>query len=130
VSGGGGDSGVEPFAISALGVPDLTVPTSSLSGAAGEDLVVRWDAPGSPAGSRVHFHAFSGDFYTDHLECWSDDTGQMTVPAGGLEQVLPASGQAIDSVYLERVDRGTTETEHGCGVLSTWSAVQLVLAAE
>lgn len=131
LSGGSGDSGVEPFAVSAAGVPDLTVPATTVSVAAGDDLVVRWDTADSAAGARIHFHAFNdGALPEYHVECWWADTGEMTVPAADLEKVLPPSGDSIDTVSLTRIAVGTTETEHGCAELETSSYVRLELAAE
>lgn len=123
VSGAGGDTGVEPFEITARAVPDLTVPATTLSAAAGEDLEVTWDQADSPPGTRVEFAAqTSNTDFIYYLSCWSDDTGAMTIPAEKLDRPLIAS--------LERVHSAAVETEHGCGTFEIRSAVRLEIQSE
>ena len=132
MSGGGPGTGVEPFAISARGVPALTRPATPLTARWEEDLVVSWDAADSPPGTRLHLslHLSCGAWDDCEVDCWSDDSGQLTVPAKDLATVFPPSGASFEGASLSRVHIGTAETELGCGVLETRSSLVLDIVAE
>lgn len=70
VSGGGDASGVEPFAIDVVAVPQLTAESTSYTVAQGEDLVITWDQADSPAGTRIGLYAATSGEDTDVIECW------------------------------------------------------------
>ena len=124
VSGGGMGSGVEPFAIDVVAVPELTAASTTYTVAQGEDLVIRWDQADSPAGTRIWLYAVTSGADQDFIECWWGDTGQATVPAAQLDGVLPAS-DSFSIVALTRIDHATTETERGCAALETWTRLRL-----
>jgi hypothetical protein len=131
VSGAGGDTGVDPFEITARVVPDMTVPASTLSVPSDGDLELTWDPADSPPGTRVEFAARSeyGLDYTEFLSCWSDDTGAMTIPAGDFNKLRPGAGDPLHA-SLERVHSAAVETEHGCGRFEIRSAAPLEIQAE
>ena len=120
VTGGGQSTGVEEFSIGVLAVPPLSVGWAELVATADGDLHITWDPADSPPGSRIEFYALSNGIIADSLECWSKDTGEMTVPAEQLDHVLsPESGAGVTTAILRRISAGTVETEHGCGALQT-----------
>jgi hypothetical protein len=124
VSGGGEGSCVEPFAIDVVAVPQLTAESTSYTVAQGEDLVITWDQADSPAGTRIWLYAATSGPDTDVIECWWGDTGQATVPAAQLDEVLPGL-DSFDIVTFTRIDHATTETERGCAALQTWTRLRL-----
>jgi hypothetical protein len=122
VSSDGAD-GVPAFEISARGVPELTVPWESVTATEHQEIEVTWNTDeGSPAGAQVVLH-MDNDHHgvRAYVECWSDDTGSLTVPAAVLDPLILAGesgiGTYIENAWMARRHRGTIETDAGCAVL-------------
>ncbi|HEU5056961.1 MAG TPA: hypothetical protein VFU21_10575 [Kofleriaceae bacterium] len=131
-SEGAGD--VPAFEISARGVPELTVPWESVTATEHQDMTVTWDADDtSPAGTQVVLH-MDNDHHgvRAYVECWSDDTGALTVPAAVLDPLILAGesgiGTYIENAWMARRNRGTIDTDSGCAVLDGES--QIFIAVE
>lgn len=116
VEGGGPGTEVDRFAMSVRVVPPLTLPADHISSTEDGDLVVTWDPADSPPGTRVSYRASTDGISERHVECWSDDTGQLTVPAGDVVS-------SPDHATITRRAIGTAETEHGCGMVESFSSV-------
>ncbi len=128
VRGAGGDTGIDAFDVSVLGVPPLTVPSSVLTATSGQDLEVAWDPPEPPVGARVHFETVTHDGWDSvYVDCWSDDTGRLTVPGATVDRIIRGS---FVGARLTRWTLGTTECEHGCAVLTTSSAIDMDIQTE
>ena len=122
---GAGD--VAAFEIAARGVPELTVPFEQLQAIEHQNMTVPWNvADDSPDGARVVLHMDSDHHGTRAwVECWSDDDGELVVPASVLDPLILAGetgiGTYIENVYMARVHRGTIDTETGCAALESES---------
>ena len=122
---GAGVADVPPFEMSARGVPELTVPFEGLTAIEHQAMTVPWDlAEGSPEGARVVLHMDSDHHGTRAwVECWSDDDGEIVVPAEVLDPLILAGetgiGTYIENVYMARVHRGTVDTETGCAAVES-----------
>ena len=122
---GSGDGDVPAFEMSARGVPELTVPFEGLTATEHQAMTVPWDlADGSPDGARVVLHMDSDHHGTRAwVECWSDDDGEIVVPAEVLDPLILAGesgiGTYIENVYMARVHRATADTPDGCAALES-----------
>lgn len=128
VSGGGGDTDVEAFEITARGVPELTVPFESLTATEHQDMTVPWDqAADAPDGSRVVLHMDSDHHGAPgYIECWAADDGEVTVAADLIDAIIAVGesgiGTYIENAYIMRVDVGTDDLGGGdCLVFHTES---------
>lgn len=127
----GGGSGVDDFEITTRGVPGLTLPTTSFTATEHEDMQVVWDAdPRSPDGTVVVLHMDNDHHGTRaYVECVSDDSGVLVVPASVLDPLILAGesgiGTYIENAYLSRIARGWTATDAGCAVFDSESLVSV-----
>jgi len=118
---------VAPFEIAARGVPELTVPFELLQAIEHQDMTVPWNpADDSPDGARVVIHLDSDHHGTRAwVECWSDDDGELVVPAAVLDPLILAGesgiGTYIENVYMALVHRATVDTDTGCAALESES---------
>ena len=127
----GGGSGVDPFEMTTFGVPQLTMSTTSFTATEHEEMQVAWDADeSSPAGTRVVLHMDSDHHGTRaYVECWSDDTGALTVPVSVLDPLILAGesgiGTYIENAYISRIARGWVATDAGCAAFDAESFVSV-----
>jgi hypothetical protein len=129
VTGGGGE--VDAFEITTRGVPGLTMPSTSFTATEHEDMQVVWDADeSSPDGTRIVLHMDSDHHGTRaYVECWSDDTGELTVPVSVLDPLILAGesgiGTYIENAYISRIARGWVPTDAGCAAFDSESLVSV-----
>jgi hypothetical protein len=129
LTGGGGD--VDDFEITTRGVPGLTMPSTSFTATEHEEMQVVWDADeSSPDGTRVVLHMDNDHHGTRaFVECWSDDSGELTVPVSVLDPLILAGesgiGTYIENAYMSRIARGWVATEAGCAAFDSESLVSV-----
>ena len=132
-----GGSGVEPFEISALGVPSLVPAQTLVTLVRHGDVELSWQPEPVPAGARVrvwmyiHHHAL----YQAYLQCEVDDSdGTLTIPASIVDALLDASwgGEPndIEGARMMRLSRSVERTPLGCVEFASVSAHYLTADVE
>jgi hypothetical protein len=113
VHAAGGDYAA--FDLTAKGVAPLTFTSTNFALAEGAELVLGWDAAADPKSSQIHVkldishHGGSRGM----IECDADDTGELTISAALISELIGLGVAGFPSVIMTRVSSGSAEIAVG-----------------